>query len=136
VPSETMNVEARGRKHVELGLLGAGIMSSIPEYDDGVDLIASLDWSGRFVARSIQIKAVSDYSLMTDRRYRARPGMMLVPVGPARNVAHLYARMADAIHQGKRFDPDFDHAVALHELLEAAQRSSDARRAIALGAAT
>ena len=59
-----------------------------------------------------------------------------VPDGPARNVAQLYARMAEAIHQGKRFDPDFDHAVALHELLEAAQRSSDARRAIELGAAT
>ena len=39
-------------------------------------------------------------------------------------------RMAEAITNGNRFDPDFDHARELHELLEALQHSSDAGRAV------
>jgi predicted dehydrogenase len=53
-----------------------------------------------------------------------------VPDGPARNVAGGYVRMAEAITNGTRFDPDFDHARELHELLEELQRSSDAGRAV------
>jgi predicted dehydrogenase len=48
-----------------------------------------------------------------------------VPDGPARNVAGGYVRMAEAITNGTRFDPDFDHARELHELLETLQNSSD-----------
>ncbi len=95
-----MNVEARGRKYVELGLLTAGIMPSIPEYDDGIDLIASLDQGGRFVARSIQIKAVSDYSLMTDRKYRARPEMLLVHVMNANDEPEICALTYDQQIEG------------------------------------
>ena len=55
-----------------------------------------------------------------------------VPDGPARNVAGGYVRMAEAITNGKRFDPDFDHARELHELLETLQHASDIRRAVIL----
>jgi predicted dehydrogenase len=48
-----------------------------------------------------------------------------VPDGPARNVAGGYVRMAEAITNGTRFDPDFDHARELHELLETLQNSQD-----------
>ncbi len=55
-----------------------------------------------------------------------------VPDGPARNVAGGYIRMAEAITKGNRFDPDFDHARGLHELLDALQHSSDVGRAVKL----
>ena len=47
------------------------------------------------------------------------------PSGPPRNVAHAYARMADAFGTGEQFDPDFDLAVRRHRLLAAIERSSD-----------
>ncbi|MDH5292931.1 MAG: hypothetical protein OEW91_04555, partial [Acidimicrobiia bacterium] len=52
--------------------------------------------------------------------------------GPARNVAAGYVRMAAAIKDERRFDPDFDHARELHELLEALQHSSDTGSAVTL----
>ncbi|MDH4117985.1 MAG: Gfo/Idh/MocA family oxidoreductase [Acidimicrobiia bacterium] len=55
-----------------------------------------------------------------------------VPHGPARNVAAGYVRMAAAIKDERRFDPDFDHARELHELLEALQHSSDTGSAVTL----
>ena len=47
------------------------------------------------------------------------------PPGPPRNVAHAYARMADAFATGEQFDPDFDLAVRRHRLLAAIERSSE-----------
>ncbi len=47
------------------------------------------------------------------------------PAGPPRNVAHAYARMADAVGRGEQFDPDFDLAVRRHRLLAAIERSSE-----------
>ncbi|MDJ0960969.1 MAG: Gfo/Idh/MocA family oxidoreductase [Acidimicrobiia bacterium] len=63
-------------------------------------------------------------------RLWAKPAAL--PDGPAGNVGRGYFRMAKAIREGTRFKPDFDHAVRLHELLEALQRSSDEGRAITL----
>lgn len=54
------------------------------------------------------------------------------PVGPPRNVGHLYLRMADAIRNGTPVMPDFDLAVERHRLIDAIQRSSDERRTISL----
>ena len=45
--------------------------------------------------------------------------------GPPRNVAHAYARMADALAAGEQFNPDFDLAVRRHRLLGAIERSSE-----------
>jgi len=45
-------------------------------------------------------------------------------------VARAYARIGEAIRDGKPFEPGFDHAVGLHELLDALQRSSDEGRVV------
>lgn len=42
----------------------------------------------------------------------------------ARNVAHMYARMADDIAHGTRTAPTFADAVALHEVVDAMERSA------------
>jgi len=46
------------------------------------------------------------------------------PPGPPRNVAHGYARLADAMRGGTAFDPDFAAAVEAHRLLDAIERSA------------
>ena len=53
-----------------------------------------------------------------------------VPAGPARNVAQAYARLAQAMSTGKRFETDFAHAVTRHALIAAIERSSAEGRAI------
>jgi predicted dehydrogenase len=55
-----------------------------------------------------------------------------MPIGPPRNVAHLYLRMAIAIRSGGQVEPDFDLAVKRHRLVDAIQRSSDEGRTITL----
>ena len=52
--------------------------------------------------------------------------------GPAGNVARAYARIGQAIHDGKGFEPGFDDALRLHELLDALQHSSEVERAVKL----
>ena len=51
----------------------------------------------------------------------------------ARNVAEAYVRIAAAWEAGRAFEPDFDHAVRRHRLLEAIERSSAEGRTIDLG---
>jgi predicted dehydrogenase len=53
-----------------------------------------------------------------------------VPVGPARNVAQAYTRLARAMAEGEHFAPDFAHAVTRHALMAAIERSSAEGRAI------
>ena len=55
-----------------------------------------------------------------------------VPFGPPQNVGQAYVRMAEAIREGKRFDPDFEDALEVHKLLEVIQRSSDEGRVVKL----
>jgi predicted dehydrogenase len=50
----------------------------------------------------------------------------------ARNVAAMYARMADDIRDGTRTAPDFDDAVGLHRVIAAIERSSDQGTRIAV----
>jgi predicted dehydrogenase len=57
-----------------------------------------------------------------------------MPAGPPRNVGHLYLRMARAIREGTRVEPDFDVAVQRHRLIDAIQQSSDEGRVVALTA--
>lgn len=56
-----------------------------------------------------------------------------VPFGPPQNVGQAYVRMAEAIHEGKIFAPNFDDALRVHQLLDAIQRSSDEGCVIKLG---
>lgn len=53
-----------------------------------------------------------------------------VPAGPGHNIARSYAAMAAAIADGASAEPDFDHAVAVHRLLDRVRESSDQRRAM------
>ena len=41
------------------------------------------------------------------------------PAGPPHNVAALYRRLANAIRSGAKIEPDFDHAVKTHRLIDA-----------------
>jgi hypothetical protein len=61
---------------------------------------------------------------------RAAPAAMEVPVsyievpadtpaGPPNNVAALYRRLGKAMRSGSAVDPDFDHAVERHRLIDA-----------------
>jgi len=52
------------------------------------------------------------------------------PAGPPRNVAQAYARLARAMGAGERFEPDFAHAVRMHALIAAIERSSAEGRTV------
>ncbi len=69
--------------------------------------------------------------LSVPERLRVVPAA--VPEGPPQNIGQLYVRMAEAIREGKRFDPNFEDALEVHQLLEAIQRSSDEGRIVQLG---
>src|ERR1019366_2173881 len=53
-----------------------------------------------------------------------------LPAGPPRNVAQAYVRLAQAMAEGKPFDPDFAHAVRAHKLVSALEQSSAAAAAV------
>lgn len=63
-------------------------------------------------------------------RLQSRP--VSLPPGPPGNVARSYRRLADAIASGTSYEPDFDHAVELHRLLDTIERSSEEGRSIAI----
>lgn len=46
------------------------------------------------------------------------------PAGPPHNVAALYRRLGKAIRDGSAVDPDFDHAVKRHRLIDAIARGA------------
>jgi len=46
------------------------------------------------------------------------------PAGPPRNVGQSYARLARSLAANADYQPDFAHAVKLHKLIEAIERSS------------
>ena len=52
------------------------------------------------------------------------------PSGPPRNVAQAYVRLADTLHSGEPYDPDFDHAVTRHKLIDAIERSAAEGKAV------
>ena len=56
------------------------------------------------------------------------------PPGPPRNVAHAYARIADALASPDPFTPDFDLAVTRHRLLASIERSSETGEAVTVEA--
>ena len=58
---------------------------------------------------------------------------LAVPAGPPRNIARSYTRMAEAIRDRTAAEPDFDHALEVHRLLETVRKSSDQQRVIGVG---
>ena len=84
-----------------------------------------------------------DANALTGAKGRAKPAPIEVPArynevpqdtpaGPPHNVAHLYRRLAHAIRSGVPAEPDFDHAVRRHRLIDAIGRSSGERRSVAV----
>jgi predicted dehydrogenase len=67
-------------------------------------------------------------AMATPRRFTLVPDQ--VPAGPAYNVAQAYVRFAASLSQGQPFEPDFQHAVKRHALIEAIERSSAERRGV------
>ena len=51
----------------------------------------------------------------------------------APNVAGVYRLMADDLRHGTRTAPSFDHARALHEVLDAIEQSSETGKRIKVG---
>ena len=54
------------------------------------------------------------------------------PEGQPYNVAQAYARMTDALREGRPFDVDFELAVTRHKLVDAIERSSATGRSVTL----
>ncbi len=54
------------------------------------------------------------------------------PSGPPHNVAHLYRRLAKAMRDGTQVEPDFDHALKRHRLIDAIMRSSREGRPVSV----
>jgi predicted dehydrogenase len=69
-------------------------------------------------------KALAD--LPIPARYRWVPEG--VPVGSPYNVAQLYARLAESIHNGKPVTPGFGEAVTRHRLLDRIVRAAETGR--------
>jgi predicted dehydrogenase len=75
-----------------------------------------------FTVRGAQAgKPLADLSI--PESYRWVPPA--VPAGLPFNVAQLFMRMAEGIHEKKSISPDFDAAVKRHQLLDAIQKASD-----------
>ncbi len=55
-----------------------------------------------------------------------------VPPGAPRNVARMYLRLAQSLRAGTPVEPDFALALRRHRLIDAIQRASDERRAVAI----
>jgi predicted dehydrogenase len=64
------------------------------------------------------------------RRFRLVPDA--TPSGSPFNVAQAYVRYAASASQGQAYQPDFNHAVTRHALIEAIERSDAERRAVRL----
>ena len=58
---------------------------------------------------------------------------LAVPAWPSRNIARSYTRMAEAIRDRTAAEPDFDHALEVHRLLETVRKSSDQQRVVGVG---
>jgi predicted dehydrogenase len=66
----------------------------------------------------------------TPARYTLVPEA--TPSGSPRNVAQAYVRLAAALSDQTKFEPDFDHAITRHKLIGAIERSSAERRSVAV----
>ena len=68
------------------------------------------------------------------RRFRLVPEA--TPSGSPFNVAQAYERYAGSLAEGDTYQPNFDHAVVRHTLIEAIERSSAESRAVRLDSIT
>jgi predicted dehydrogenase len=121
------------------GALESGAAFSI-HYRGGVSHGVNLLWEINGTEGDIQVTGASGHAQLVQLSVRGANGdaTELAPLMPpasayegwpddaaARNVARIYALIARDIRQGTRSAPSFRDAVALHETLDAIERSAD-----------
>lgn len=120
------------------GALESGAAFSI-HYRGGLSRGTNLLWEINGTQGDIQVAGATGHGQIVQLSIRGANGDMsdLAPLTPpasaydgwpdssvARNVARLYAMIAQDIHSGTRAAPSFRDAVALHETIDAIERSA------------
>ncbi|MBJ7483867.1 Gfo/Idh/MocA family oxidoreductase [Brevundimonas sp.] len=120
------------------GLLESGAAVSI-HYRGGLSRGTNLLWEINGTQGDLQVTGVTGHAQIVQLSIRGANGETseMAPLTPpasaydgwpdnsvARNVAHLYALIAQDIRSGTRTAPSFRDAVALHETLDAIERSA------------
>lgn len=120
------------------GALASGAAISI-HYRGGSSRGTNLLWEINGTEGDIQVTAASGHAQMAQLSIRGARGAdrELAPLTPpasayqgwpdnamARNVARMYARLADDVTRGTRTAPSFRDAVALHEVIDGIERSA------------
>ena len=142
---ETVEADAPDNILVNGTLIGGGLVSfqaaSVPYNGSGWRMEA-YGTEGTLVATSPALPQITPILISGARGSDSlapldvperEPAGFTVPAGPGHNIARSYARMARAIRDGAKAEPDFRHAVRVHRLLDALRKSSDDRRTIGLG---
>ena len=140
-------VEAKSADNMLLnGVLASGALlsfqlSAVPYHADGWRM-AVYGSKGVIIATTQMLPQITPITLVGAQGNEPLTGLSIpdrlrvvpktVPFGPAQNVGQAYVRMAEAIHEGKQFAPNFDDALAGHKLLDTIQRSSDEGRVLNL----
>ncbi|MBP6864357.1 MAG: Gfo/Idh/MocA family oxidoreductase [Candidatus Didemnitutus sp.] len=122
------------------GTLASGAAVSI-HYRGGVSRGTNLLWEINGTEGDIQVTAGLGHAQMVQLSLRGARGEAteLQPLVPppsvyigwpanvtARNVARIYSKLADDIQHGTRTAPSFRNAVALHEIIDALEKSAAA----------
>lgn len=143
---EMVDAKAADNVHIN-GVLNSGALlsyqlSTVPFQADGWRL-AVYGSKGMIIATTQGLPQITPITLVGAQGNeplselqvpeRLRFGLSEVPFGPPQNVGRAYVRMAEAIREGKQFNPSFENAVKIHKLLDVIQRSSDKGRVVKLG---
>lgn len=139
---DTVEADAPDTVLVQGVLPGGGLLSvhvaSVPYNGSGWRMEA-YGTEGTLIASSAALPQITPVSLSGARGDdppapievpRIEPVGVARPPVPGHNIARSYARMAQAIRDRAPAEPDFDHAVGVHRLLDSALRSSNERRTI------
>jgi predicted dehydrogenase len=123
------------------GTLASGAALSI-HYRGGISRGTNLLWEINGTEGDIQVTGGSGHAQMIQLTVQGARGKetVLAPLMPSasayegwpesatvRNVARVYARLYDDIRNGTRTAPSFHDAVALHEVIDAIERSAQAK---------
>ena len=135
---ETVAVTAPDTVHiageVEGGAAASVTVTSVPAHGSGLRFEVHGS-AGVLVLTSGGGSQIAPLTLSGARNDEAAVAELAIPADcwwvpqdleqPALNVAQLFRRLGEAIRSGAPTEPDFDHAVRRHELLDAMQRASD-----------
>lgn len=85
---DSQQIEILGRSLLKAALIEGGIEVATPERDNGIDLIAYRTGSRVFLARPIQMKAATAFTVSINRKYVAIPNLILAFVMGVRGGQH------------------------------------------------